>query len=398
MTMQHHATVKAERTISLAFVWTLAVIVASFSVGLAQQRHLTVRVLLPSSTPKDASIYIVGDAPSLGNWDPGAIPMIRRNDSLWAFTGAFPDQNVVAFKITRGSWETEALYVDGVVPQNTMVQLKSDTTIVLEPVSWNDISPAKRKRTSGGGIVGDLRYHRGIKGEGLKYDRDVLVWLPPSYEKEPQRRYPVLYMHDGQNVFDPKTSFLGYDWRADEVADSMIRAGALEEIIIVGINNTPDRIEEYTHTPLGRNYAKFVVERVKPMIDSLYRTKSSRDNTAVMGSSLGGIVSLLFVWWYPDVFSMAGCLSTAIGPSRDGSLLQEMREYHGPKKNLRVYLDVGGLESSLIPVFNQFVTTLQDLGYQRGRDLEYFLDEGAQHNELAWAHRLWRPLKFFFGR
>jgi predicted alpha/beta superfamily hydrolase len=251
---------------------------------------------------------------------------------------------------------------------------------------------------SAGGITGTVKYHRGLSGEGLNYDRDVIVWLPPSYDKDPLKRYPVLYMHDGQNVFDPSTSFLGADWRADEVVDSLIRVRAIEEIIIVGINNTPDRIAEYSDTKLGRSYARFVVERLKPMVDSLYRTKSAAQHTAVMGSSMGGVISLLFVWWYPDVFSMAGCLSTAIGPGRFDGILREIQHYEGPKKPLRFYVDVGGLEHQLIPGYNMVVTSLEKSGYQKGSELESFFDKDAEHNEIAWSHRLWRPITFMFGR
>ncbi|MCX6142190.1 MAG: alpha/beta hydrolase-fold protein, partial [Ignavibacteriales bacterium] len=270
--------------------------------------------------------------------------------------------------------------------------------LVMKPVTWSDLSAARKKLTSAGGITGTVKYHRGLSGEGLKYVRDVIVWLPPSYEKETQKRYPVLYMHDGQNVFDPSTSFLGSDWRADEVADSLIRAGAIEELVIVGINNSPDRMSEYSDTPAGRSYAKFVVERLKPFIDSIYRTKPSRETTAVMGSSLGGLISLYFAWWYPEVFSKAGCLSTTVIPGNRDEVLKEIRAYQGPRKNLRLYFDVGGKEYGLLRGFSALASTLKERGYEEGKDLEFFLDEGATHNEMAWSQRLWRPMEFMFGR
>ncbi|MBM2845463.1 MAG: hypothetical protein HW407_775, partial [Bacteroidetes bacterium] len=245
----------------------------------AQEKKITIRVLLPATTLNNPSIYVAGNSPMLGNWDPGKIRLVRDNDSVWSFSTGAPVGSVLEFKITRGTWDTEALYVDGVIPQNTVVRVVSDTVITLAPLTWNDISPARRNREATGKIVGTINYHRGLKGEGLNYERDLIVWLPPSYDQQAQKRYPVLYMHDGQNVFDPKTSFIGYEWRADEVADSLIKSNSMEEIIIVGINNTPDRISEYSDTPLGQSYARFVVNRVKPLIDSLYRTRSSRENT-----------------------------------------------------------------------------------------------------------------------
>jgi predicted alpha/beta superfamily hydrolase len=205
-------------------------------------------------------------------------------------------------------------------------------------------------------------------------------------------------MHDGQNVFNPATSFIGFDWRADEVADSLIRAQAIEEIIIVGINNTPDRMTEYSDTPLGRNYARFVVERVKPFIDSRYRTKPSRENTAVMGSSMGGLISMMIVLWYPAYFSEAACLSTSVGFGLSKKELEDRFSENNLSKNLRLYMDVGELERPLVPGNEALAAFLQKNGFESGKNFEFFIAQGALHNEQAWAHRLWRPMKFLFGR
>lgn len=349
-----------------------------------------------------ADLQVVPDGKGFGSIstrdDEAQIRLVRENDSVWSFSTGAPAGSVLEFKITRGTWDTEALYVDGVIPQNTVVQVVSDTVITLAPVTWNDISPARRNREATGRIVGTVNYHRGLKGEGLNFERDVIVWLPPSYEKETGKRYPVLYMHDGQNVFDPATSFIGFDWRADEVADSLIRAQAIEEIIIVGINNSPDRIPEYSDSPLGRSYARFVVDRVKPLIDSSYRTKPSRENTAVMGSSMGGLISLMFVWWYPEVFSKAGCLSSAIGSGMGEKEMEESFSKNPLSRNLRIYMDVGELEKPLVPGNKALAAFLERGGSEPGKNFEFFFARGALHNEQAWAHRLWRPLKFLFGR
>jgi len=379
--------------------WGLLCLILVFVVCCqSQSKKLVVRVVVPPTTPEEASIFITGNTPSLGEWDPGKVRLQKVNDSVWSFLVTATVGDIIEFKITRGTWTTEAIYVDGMIPQNMTVRVLSDTTLVLKPVTWNDFSVARKKQMSAGGITGTVKYHRGLRGDGLKYDRDVIVWLPSSYDKDAQRHYPVLYMHDGQNVFDPLTSFLGSDWRADEVADSLIRVGAIEDIIIVAINNSPDRISEYSDTPAGRSYAKFVVERLKPFIDSSYRTKPSKENTAVMGSSLGGLISLCFVWWYPEAFSKAGCLSTSVIPGSREDILKEIRAYKGPHKNVRLYFDVGGMERGLLSGFKALASTLKEKGYEEGKDLEFFLDEGAVHNEIAWSHRLWRPMGFLFGR
>lgn len=257
---------------------------------------------------------------------------------------------------------------------------------------------AKRKTRGRTEVVGAVQYHHGLVGEGLQYGRDLIVWLPPSYGKSRRRRYPVLYMHDGQNLFDPAASFLGYDWQADETADALIRKKKMKEIIIVGISSTPDRLSEYSDAPLGRCYARFLVSVVKPFIDATYRTKPDRKNTAVMGSSMGGLISFLLVWRYPEVFSQAGCLSTALARDEDRQLFEEIKVYSGPRKRVRIYLDVGGKEPALIPGYRALVALLRKKGYAKGRDLACFFDRRAVHNERAWANRLWRPLTFMFGR
>jgi len=339
-------------------------------------------------------LYIAGNLPELGNWDPGQIAMTQGTDSLWRCSINSPAGRVIEFKVTRGSWNNQAVYQKGVPAANNVVRVSRDETVELTPIGWSDQQSELK-----GGISGTARYHRGMRGDSLRHARDVVVWLPPSYEKNPGKRYPVLYMHDGQNVFDPTTSFIGFDWRADEVADSLIRLGAIEEIIIVGISNSPDRMSEYADTELGRAYARFVVERVKPFIDTTYRTKRDRLNTGVMGSSMGGLISFLFTWWYPDVFSKAGCLSSVFD-GRARSILDDVRAYKGVRKDVRWYLDCGGYggEGSLKPGMDEMGSVLSAKGYVEGRDFIRFFDATADHSERAWASRLWRPMKFLWGK
>lgn len=365
-------------------------------IGISQAQDVTVvlRVIAPSSTPKGATIFVAGNHSSIGDWNPGKVELRKENDSVWSREFRVSLGYNMEFKITRGSWNTQAVYESGVLPGNSRLVAFQDTVVHVNPRTWSDVHVPR-----GGGIVGTVRYHRGLCGNGLRYERDLIVWLPPSYEAEQKRRYPVLYMHDGQNIIDPSTSFIGYDWHADEVADSLIRAGKTEEIIIVGIYNSPDRILEYSDTTLGREYAQFVVTKVKPLIDSVYRTKSDRANTAVMGSSMGGLISFLFVWWYPEVFSKAGCLSSTFSYDR-GKLLEQVKREMGSKRNFRIYMDCGGYgsESSLKPGMDSLAKLLQEKGYREQRDYQSFFDERADHSERAWAARMWRPLTFLFGK
>ncbi len=246
-------------------------------------------------------------------------------------------------------------------------------------------------------IRGKVDYHRQLGGDGLNHNRDIIVWLPPSYEKNTKKHYPVLYMHDGQNIFDPTTAFTGYDWRVDEVADSLIRMKVIEEIIIVGIYNSPDRLPEYSDSELGSAYMNFVINVVKALVDSTYRTKQSKEHTGIIGSSLGGLSSLLFVWKRPDVFGMAGCLSPSFWYD-DEKTLKEIREYSGHKKHIKIYLDCGGREKELISGYKRMVEILKTKGYKKGKDLDYTFESNGTHSEHYWAKRVWRPLVFMFGR
>ncbi len=360
----------------------------------AQDAQVTFTVITPTSTPKSAKVYIAGNQPLLGNWNPGEIELRKINDSTWTRTFAFPRGMELEYKITTGSWNNQALYNSTDIPGNSRMIVKANEEVVIRPTAWNNIV----HQAIPGGITGTVRYHRQLQGEGLRYARDLIVWLPPSYDKQKSKRYPVLYMHDGQNIIDPSTSFIGYDWHVDEVSDSLIHAGMMEEIIVVGIYNSPDRIPEYSDTDLGKAYASFVINNVKPIIDSTYRTKPDRKNTAVMGSSMGGLISFLFAWWYPDVFLKAGCLSS-IFDNRASSVLDLVRVEQGKTHDVRLYLDCGGLggDATLKPGMDEMVQLLKDRGYKEGADFISFFDPNAEHNERAWAARIWRPLTFMFG-
>jgi predicted alpha/beta superfamily hydrolase len=377
-------------------VATILVITIAFSFVFlhAQEREIVVKVSAPSSTPRDAQLYITGNNLLLGKWDAGVVRMKKEDDTVWSFRGHFPEDFILEFKITRGSWNTEALYEAASVPPNTMLTVKSDTVVTLRPIGWKDFGFKIE-----GGITGTVRYHRGLRTNDLPNPRDVIVWLPPSYEKEKTKRYPVLYMHDGQNIIDPTTSFGGFDWRVDEVVDSLVKKNRIEEIIVVGIYNTKDREPEYSDTKLGRAYVEFVIHTLKPLIDSTYRTKPKPADTGVMGSSSGGLISFLFTWWHPEVFSKAGCVSSGFLVDSN-KILRDVEMYAGSKKNIRIYLDDGsvGLESRLKPGYDEMIALLEEKGYTKGKDLEYFYDEGAEHSERAWARRVWRPLVFMFGK
>ena len=247
-------------------------------------------------------------------------------------------------------------------------------------------------------MIGKIRFHREMRAEGIR-PRDVLVWLPPGYEENRDLRYPVLYMQDGQNVFDPETSFIGVSWQADEAAGRLMREGRIRDAIIVAVYNTEDREEEYGDTSSGQAYMRFMVHGLKPFIDRNYRAIPERDAAAVMGSSMGGRISFLLAWKYPDIFAQAACLSPAFLHGAD-NIIPLVRDFKGPRKNIRLYIDNGseGLDRELQRGCDEMVAALLEKGFKLGQDLEWFHDDGGEHSETSWSQRLWRPFVFLLGR
>jgi len=339
-------------------------------------------------------VCITGNDSLLGNWNPNAIKLFKVNDSTWSKSFKFDNGKKLEYKFTKGSWEHEALDDDGLAPSNSFLKVINDTIITTRIKKWG----RAKVRVNHGQITGTIRYHLQFEGKGLK-PRDIIVWLPPGYENNVEKRYPVFYMNDGQNVFDPATSSFGYDWRADEVADSLIKVGAINEIIIVGIYNTEDRRQEYIYTNLGYTYMDFVVNRLKPFIDKEYRTLPDKKNTAICGSSAGGLISFMIAWRYPEIFSKAACLSPAF-KRQELNYVDTIVNYSGKKKNIKFYIDNGGIgiDSELLPGTNEMITALQNKGYESCKDIIWYVDKNASHFETAWAERIWRPLVFFFGR
>jgi len=198
-----------------------------------------------------------------------------------------------------------------------------------------------------------------------------------------------------QNVFMPGSVNAG-EWRMDETADSLMRIGKTEEYIIVAINNTPNRWVEYSGTPEGMAYINFIVNNLKPFIDKNYRTKPDKNNTATIGSSMGGLISFYMVWLHPEVFSKAACLSSGFAYD-DGHIVDVVAKSSKKIPGTRLYLDCG--DADLDKYFlaeNNRINTLLEKHHEV--DLMYRVFNGAAHNEYAWAKRLAIPLTFLFGK
>ena len=248
--------------------------------------------------------------------------------------------------------------------------------------------------------------------------RPVEVWCPEADMTRGMNRYPVIYMHDGQNLFDPNSSFIGVDWGMGEAMTRLMRDMPGTGAIIVGIWNSPLRWREYMPQkplatlgwqlasrfveqaggePLSAGYLKFLVEELKPFIDATYPTLPDQSHTFVMGSSMGGLISLYALCRYPWVFGLAGCLSTHF-PIGAGQIEEWMRDHLPQPGNHRLYFDYGGrgIDREYGVHHLRVHGFLDALGWREGSDYLIRRFPSAAHNERAWRKRLHVPLRFLF--
>ena len=353
----------------------------------AEELQVTFQLHAPE-LPMDTTVYITGSHAKLGNWHPSRVTMQSTSDHQWIYTFTLEKPQTLEYKYTLGSWHREGADATGTPLKN--FSLKVDKSIVQEDrVSfWTK----RQYRMRHGQITGKVRYHLKMKGEGIP-DRDIIVWLPPGYDESLQR-YPVLYMHDGQNIVDPKTSAFGVDWQVDETCTRLIKSGAIEPLIVVGIYNTRSRGLEYYPGPKGTAYQKFIIEELKPFIDATYRTKPGRDSTFTGGSSAGGICAFMLVWEYSQVFSKAICMSPAFqfenrGGKRSIDYVKTVRESSRPSGKVYFYIDNGGigLEENLQPGVDDMLAALKEKGFDEKKDYLWVHAPEARHTESAWAKR-----------
>ena len=271
------------------------------------------------------------------------------------------------------------------------------------------------------GATGTVRLHAAVPSRHVA-PRTVAVWLPPGYEADPAARYPVLYMHDGQNVFDPATAYAGVDWGVDEAMDALIAAGRVRPAIVVAVWNSPARFQEYMPQkalppgaaafasgvpevgrvpgpPLADAYLRFLVEELKPLVDREYRTRPGPADTFVMGSSMGGLISAYAVTEYPQLFGAAACVSTH-WPAADGATIPYLRAALPAPGTHRFYFDHGTatLDALYAPWQARADAAMRAAGYVEGRDFVSRAFPGAEHSERSWRARVAEPLVFLLGR
>jgi predicted alpha/beta superfamily hydrolase len=258
-------------------------------------------------------------------------------------------------------------------------------------------------------LTGNIQNHPAFPSKILGNRRDVLVYLPKGYRRSRTQRYPVLYLHDGQNVFDAATSFAGVEWGADETAQRLTVAKLIEPIIIVAVANTgEDRIHEYAPTaasidPLQRMkskgslriYGRFLLEELKPFIDRKYRTKREAEFTGLGGSSLGGLATLVLGLWFPNYFTRLAVMSPSVW--WDDCAVYKIVEAidETAKPPLKIWLDTGTREEGWERA-RELRDRLVDKGWRLDDDLLYLEADGSDHSEGAWAARMDPMLRFLF--
>jgi predicted alpha/beta superfamily hydrolase len=354
---------------------------------------------VPAETPAAATLTI---GASLNDWNPEApgYAFTPAPDGTRTLTLELREGTSFEYKLTRGGWSSVERNADGSEKQNRTLDVTGDARVELRVERWLDSPGAKAEAPST--LTGTVERLAGVHSPQLRNKRDVLVYLPPSYRTS-DKRYPVLYMLDGQNVFDVRTSTVAQEWRADEAAEALAAQG-LEVIIVAIAHGGSARAAEYVafgtpangYKPKGEAHATFVAKTVKVLIDKRYRTLPDAAHTGIAGSSFGGVASLYTALRYPEVFGFVGSFSPALWVA-DQSLFRYAHEHPAPR-TLRAYLDMGdregiGRAEKLYAI--ELTEEMADLLHHQGAEVRFVRAENAWHNEDAWAQRFPAVLEWF---
>ena len=265
---------------------------------------------------------------------------------------------------------------------------------------------------AGHSLTGNVQHHR-FPSELLEETLDLWVYLPPGFSARDSWRYPTLYLHDGQNVFDQKTAAFGVEWGVDEQAEHLILQRQIEPLIIVGVANTPARIANYTPfaDPVsgggsGPIYREFLCSELRPWLESQYPLRKSAEDRALAGSSLGGLSSLYISWTRPEVFGKVAAISPSLWWGERKLITRIGGDQSSGRKPSKIWLDMGDEESQeddndngvpdVIDDLRTLKAVLLDKGYRLGENFAYQEIAGGRHDEASWAARVDSVLKFLF--
>ena len=371
----------------------------AFFVFLLSSSHifaqLTINVTsVPENTPVGDDIYLAGN---FNGWDPGNSEYILIDNGDGTYNITFtPITGTLEYKFTRGSWASVEGGAQGQeIANRTLFYTGSPQTIDVTILSWKDLGVGTGTAAENVSILDE-----NFNIPQLNRTRRIWVYLPPDYDTN-DNTYPVLYMQDGQNLFDANTSFSG-EWEVDESLNEMFDAGD-EGVIVIGIDNGGGyRIDEYSPWVNadygggeGDEYVNFIVETLKPYVDSNFRTKPDRLNTGIMGSSLGALISFYAAIEHQDVFSKAGIFSPSFWFSDE---VYTHVETTGKMYNMDIYM-IGGEQEGpgLIEDMNNMVTTLQNAGFEDS-EINMLTHEDGQHSEWYWRREFPNAYLWLFNR
>ena len=374
----------------------------------------TIRVTVPEGT---GTVYLAGSLPELGPWRSDGRAMTGAGRARIARVTA-PRGTALEYKFTLCAWDREALGPTGAVPPNHRLLIDGNVEAAHVVTDFKKDQRDYIADWRGSGVLGRLVYWTDVASAFLGPKRHVEVWLPPGYDSAVSVRYPVLYMHDGQNLFDPRLGFTGVDWGVDEAVVRLSRRGTIPPVIVVGVWNSAERGTEYSPWHRASDYARFLIEELMPRVNAEFRTLAGPENTAVMGSSMGGLLSFYLVTRHPEAFGACGCVSThfplsqavaarsfpgAVKAANPDTIPYIVRDIEAGLKvppRARYWFDYGslGLDSAYAASHAAVRAWLLGQGLVEGRDFVVRRYEGATHNEASWRARLDDPLTFLFGK
>ena len=356
---------------------------------------------LPENHNFEEDIFISGD---FEGWSGGRDQFkLNKKDEVYSISvPKYREQ--INFKFTKGNWESVECQLDGNPIENRTYSFDGkDETIELEIVNWSTEEMTESPSTASKNVS---IFEDNFLMPQLDRQRTIRVYLPPNYHNS-EDNYPVLYMHDGQNVFDKKTSYSG-EWQVDETLDKLYEEKGFS-LIVVAIDNGGDkRLNEYSpwnHKKFGKgegmDYAKFIVNTLKPKIDQTFRTKTDKNNTAIMGSSMGGLISHYTALQYADVFGKAGVFSPSFWYSED---VFDFSKKHSNIKDLRLYFLAGGKEGGN-PTFEGISKTAKDMntmidvlksGGFPAENINSKIEPEGEHNEKLWKNSFEEAITWLF--
>jgi predicted alpha/beta superfamily hydrolase len=325
------------------------------------------------------NLFLAGD---FNNWNPEdkSCELLQNNAGQYELSKVLP-KGAYNFKITRGSWQTVECNAFGKPIDNRSITVLHDTTITLNIEGWQDNFKAEEKKHTASVQVHIINEKFDMPQLGRQ--RRVWIYLLEDYGSSP-KKYPVVYMHDGQNLFDEYTAGYG-EWGIDEIMDKL---PAKDQCIIVGIDHGGEyRITEYDPYDSkygkgrGDDYVDFLVETLKPYVDQHYRTKTDARHTSIAGSSMGGLISMYAILRYPDVFGNAGVFSPASWVAPD---LYKYAQQQGLSKNSRIYFICGDSESeNMVADMHKMISLILSKGINE-KNIPEVIIKGAKHNEKQW--------------